>query len=345
MKGMVLAIWMPLLIPLLAVPLVRLLADRLAPRPASWLLAATGALLSGCSALALGLLTGPGLLRLHFVAAAEHLSPPLLRRMSPTPFPLACAAGLALAVTVGVSGWTLHRRLAALTRAATAAPSRRGGLAVLPDDRPDAYAVPGRPGTVVVTTGMLRALDAREREVLLAHERAHLSGRHHWFTVATDVAAVLHPALIALRAPLRYHLERWADESAADAVGDRRLVARTIARAALARDRAGASASPAAVFSATAGPVPRRVAALLAPPPRPSRLLPGMAAALVACVTLSGAGTVDAATDLNGTLEAMEIHHRPETTEALAGAHTGRAAFARQRTPSQIRLPRPARTQ
>lgn len=344
MKGMVVAVWIPLLIPLLAAPLVRVLAEHLAPRPASWLLAATGALLAGSATLSLGLLTGAGLLRLGFVAAAEHLSPPLLRRMSPTPLPLACAAGLALVVTVGVAGWTLHRRVTALRAAANATPSRRGGLAVLPDDLPDAYAVPGRPGTVVVTTGMLRALNAREREVLFAHECAHLSCRHHWFALVMDAAAALHPALIALRAPLRYHLERWADESAASALGDRRLVARAIARAALARDRAGARAAPPPVLSATAGPVPRRVAALLAAPPaRRPRLLPGIAAALVACMTLSGAGALDAATDLRGSMEAMEVHHH-----GVAGHRHGYGtvlATAGQRTPSQTRLPRPATTQ
>ncbi|WP_329462300.1 hypothetical protein [Streptomyces sp. NBC_01431] len=40
---------------------------------------------------------------------------------------------------------------------------------------PDAYALPGRPGTpgsVVVTRGMLRALPADKRQVLLARARA-----------------------------------------------------------------------------------------------------------------------------------------------------------------------------
>ncbi|MCO6003846.1 M56 family metallopeptidase [Actinoallomurus purpureus] len=342
---MVVDVWMPLLVPLLAVPLVRLLVDRLPPRPASWLLAATGAVLSGCTTLALCLLVGAGLVRLRFVAAAEHLSPLLLRRMSPIPVPLACAAGLALAVTLALAIGTLHRRLGALRLARKTARARPGTLAVLPDDLPDAYAVPGRPGSVVVTTGMLRALDAREREALLAHERAHLSGRHHWFTLAMDVAAVLHPALLALRTPLRYHLERWADESAACRCGDRRLVARAIARAALARKRAG-SPAPAggAVLSATAGPVPRRVAALLEAPPRRSRLLPGVAAALAACLTLSGAGALDAATDLHGSLEAVETHH---AHEGHRRAHRPRRLEARasQRTPSQTRLASPATAQ
>ncbi|GAA4604400.1 M56 family metallopeptidase [Actinoallomurus liliacearum] len=311
---MVLAVWMPLLMPLLAVPLIRLLTDRLSPRSASWLLAATGALLAGCTTLALLSLTGTGLLQIPFVAAIEHLSPFLLRRMSPVPVPVACAACTALAATLVLAARRLRRRLAALALARNAVRSRPGGLAVLPDDLPDAYAVPGRPGTVVVTTGMLRALDAREHDVLLAHEHAHLAGRHHWFTLAMDMATVVHPALTTLRAPLRYHLERWADESAADAVGDRRLVARAIARAALARSRAGVPGStPGPVLSATAGPIPRRVAALLTPPtPRRSRLLPGIATALAACLAMSGAGALDAATDLHGNMEAMEERHHPE---------------------------------
>ncbi|PYC65838.1 M56 family peptidase, partial [Streptomyces tateyamensis] len=39
-------------------------------------------------------------------------------------------------------------------------------LAVLDDDRADAYALPGRPGRIVVTAGMLRALPAPERAAL-----------------------------------------------------------------------------------------------------------------------------------------------------------------------------------
>ena len=44
---------------------------------------------------------------------------------------------------------------------------------VVPDGTADAYAVPGWPGRIVVTAGMLDALNPDERRVLLAHERAH----------------------------------------------------------------------------------------------------------------------------------------------------------------------------
>jgi len=190
-------------------------------------------------------------------------------------------------------------------RTADAAGTVAGDLTVLDDSAPDAYALPGRPGRpgrIVVTAGMLRALDPAEREALLAHERAHLAGRHHVFLGALALACACHPALWLLRAPLSYALERWADESAAWAVGDRRLAARAIGRAALAGRSAG---RPLAALSATAGPVPRRVAALLHPPaparlPRPPRLL---AAALAATLALSAASALHAAYDLHGAIE------------------------------------------
>ena len=313
--------WAPLLMPLLAVPIARLLAGKVAPCLASWLLAGTAAALAAGSTAALGLLVGAGLLHLPSVAASGDLSLTLLRRASPAAVPEACAGGLYLAVSLTFMAWTAQRRLADLSRARRAVRSGPGGLTVLAEDYPEAYAVPGRPGRVVVTAGMLRALGVREREVLFAHERAHLAYRHHWFNVVADLAAVLHPALRGLRAPLLYNLERWADESAVRAVGDRRLVARAIGRAALARAQAGPRPCPPATMpSATAGPVPRRVAALLAEaPPAGARLLPGVAAALVACLVSSVGGAYDAATDLHGRMEAVEAHADPGAAQrALA---------------------------
>lgn len=305
-----LAVWAPLLMPLLVVPLARLPDDRLPPRAASWLLAATMAGLAACSTLALALLAGDGLLRLPFVAAFGDLSLPLLRRVSPAAVPLACAAGPVLAVLAGLAARTARHRLAELARARRTVGAAGTGLAVLPEDFPDAYAVPGRPGRVVVTAGMLRVLGARDRQALLAHERAHLAGRHHWFVIVADIAAALHPALAVLRAPLQFQLERWADESAVQAVGDRRVVAHAIARAALAKNRAARTPGPRAVLAATAGPVPRRVAALLEEPAPPVRRgpLPGAALALAACLTVSCGGALDAATDLHGRMEAVETH-------------------------------------
>ncbi|MEV8475674.1 hypothetical protein [Streptomyces sp. NPDC051173] len=104
-------------------------------------------------------------------------------------------------------------------------------------------------------------------------------------------------------------MERWADEDAATHCGDRRHVARTIGKAALAtKNTPTRSRSTAAVLGIfgrrgplrTAGPVPRRVAALLAPP-LPARTLPPAATALVLAV--SALCVAEAAHDLHLLLE------------------------------------------
>jgi hypothetical protein len=335
------AVWAPLLMPVLAVPTARLLAGRVAPRLAVWLLAATAVTLALCSTAVLALFVGAGLLRLPFVAAAGDLSLPLMRRALPAPTPVTWVAAIYLVISVTLLVRAAQRRIIDLSGARRAVRAVAGGVTVTGEAYPDAYAVPGRPGHVVVTAGMLRALDGREREVLFAHERAHLACRHHRFSVAADLAATLHPALHGLRAPLLYNLERWADESAVRAVGDRRLVARAIGRAALARARAGRGPARTDVTpSATAGPVPRRVAALLAdtPPSARSRLLPGVALALAGCLVVSGGGAFDTATDLHGQVEAMETHDGPGPGPGLTGA-------CHQFTDRYTRLARPARVQ
>ncbi|WP_425589340.1 M48 family metalloprotease [Streptomyces siamensis] len=62
---------------------------------------------------------------------------------------------------------------------------------MLGDDRPDAFALPGGlrgAGRIVVTAGMLRALDGQEREALLGHERAHPTARHYPSQAAAQLA-------------------------------------------------------------------------------------------------------------------------------------------------------------
>lgn len=135
-------------------------------------------------------------------------------------------------------------------------PSMDAELVVLSDSAPAAYAVPGRPGHIVVSAGMLRLLDEDERRVLLAHERAHLRLRHHVYVRIADVAAGAVPVLRPLRDRVRFATERWADEAAVADVGDRTVVARAICRAALAGAPRGALAM------ATLG-VPDRLEALL----------------------------------------------------------------------------------
>ncbi|TSB24050.1 M56 family metallopeptidase [Streptomyces benahoarensis] len=299
-------VWVPLLAPFLAVPAARRLADALAPRRAAALLVCVAVGLAGCAAAALALLVIPGASYLPWVAAAGELLTPL------TDGPPAVTVGVSVAAAglLGASAAAVTVRLlghrADLRDARAQAGAVHGELAVVPDARPDAFALPGRPGRIVVTTAMLRALEPGERTALFAHERAHLRGRHHLLLAAVDLAARCHPALRGLRAPLGYALERIADEAAADAVGDRTLAARAVGRAALA---GGPAPRPRTVLAATAGPVPRRVAALLGremgarPAPRLRR---AVAAGLLLCLVTTGAAELSAADTLHAHIEVAQ---------------------------------------
>lgn len=152
-------------------------------------------------------------------------------------------------------------------------------LVVLPTAEPTAYALPGRPGHIVVSAGMLRALDPDERQVLLAHERAHLRHRHHRYLRVVDFASAVVPALRPLASRVRFATERWADEDAAAEVGDRGLVARAVTRAALVT---AAYPSPALAFGGLG--IPARVEALLDEPS--NRIGASIALAAVAAAAL-----------------------------------------------------------
>jgi Zn-dependent protease with chaperone function len=134
---------------------------------------------------------------------------------------------------------------------------------LLPDDRPEAFAVPGRPGRIVVTTGMREHLSPTELDAVIAHERAHLDAGHHRLVAIADLACVAHPALWWVSRHVGFLVERAADEQAAQAVGSRRTVAHAIGRASLA-------AAPAVGLGLSAagrgGAVPQRVASMLDPP-------------------------------------------------------------------------------
>ncbi|MFE5719621.1 M56 family metallopeptidase [Streptomyces erythrochromogenes] len=212
-----------------------------------------------------------GLFHVPFLASLEHVPLHQVMEVWPAVVPVACAAGAAMAVQLVllVRRWFRHRSLLKRAWLAAEEGATDGDLLVLADSDVDAFALPGyrgRPGRVVVTSGMLRTLKDGERDVLLAHERAHLEGRHHLLSAVVDLAAVVHPAVRSLRQSLDFHLERWADETAAAVVGDRRAAAAAIARAALAASsRSRTVGYP--LLSATSGPVPQRVAELLLPEP------------------------------------------------------------------------------
>jgi beta-lactamase regulating signal transducer with metallopeptidase domain len=168
----------------------------------------------------------------------------------------------------------------------------------------------------VVSGRLLDRLDTGRRAALIAHEQAHLAGRHHLFASVARLAAAANPMLLPVARSVEYTVERWADEHAAAVTGDRRLVAETIGQVALlatpGRRRAPAVAMGIVgqltqrVSVAWAGPVPRRVAALLACPPRRRTVL---VAASAAIVLLAGVSALEAARDLHALLELAQATH------------------------------------
>ncbi|MFJ7151530.1 M48 family metalloprotease [Streptomyces sp. NPDC100445] len=278
----------PLLAPLAAPPLARHALDRLRPVTALWVLTASCLALAAACVTALGVVVLTALLKIPAFASLGELVHPLRTFSDGVLVPAAAAAAGGLTVGVLTLGRSAVRQAGAFRAARTEAGRRpaAGDLSVVDSPHPDAYALPGRPHRIVVTTAMLRSLDAAEREALFAHERAHNAGGHHYFLAAAELAAHCHPALRAARATVRFAAERAADEAAATAVGDRRLTARAIARAALAGHDSHAP-RPVFVPGATTGPVPRRVAALLAPAGSRPRATRWIALLLAACAGLS----------------------------------------------------------
>jgi hypothetical protein len=229
---------------------------------------------------------------------------------------LLTAAAVAVAVVIRARARGLaesYRRAALMAPGGVTVPgSAAEAVVIVPGQAIEAYALPGSPGRIVVSGRLLAALDAPGQAALFAHERAHLAGRHHLFTTVAHLAAAANPLLLPVARAVDYTVERWADERAATVTGDRRLVAATIGRVALlapARPRRMRAASlaitgprsrPRAISLAWAGPVPRRVAALLAPPPRRQLALLAVAALLV---LIAGASAAEAARDLHALVE------------------------------------------
>ena len=308
-----LAVYVPLLVPLLAAAAARPLAGRLPPVAATWLLVLTAVALALASSAVLGMLALTALVRIPLVDSLGRMSGPVINAGDPASVPVAIAAGALLAAAVTVACRALWRRAAALAAAGREARELPGAgqVVVTDDETADAYTLPGMPCRIVITAGMLRALSQPERQVLLAHERAHASSLHYLFTTVARLAAAANPLLRPVAAAVGYTVERWADERAAAATGDRQLAARAIAHAALAAAAAPPRrpAAAAAVLGVAgiparmrpAGPVPRRVAALLRPPPQPQLLLLATAVILVA---VAGVSALEAAHDLHALLAA-----------------------------------------
>ena len=182
-----------------------------------------------------------------------------LRAMYATPGG-AAIAGLGLILTGAVAARTAltaasHLRTTgrqALRHAQTAwlvgQPEPALGAVLVEHPEPAAYCVSGRQPTVIVTTGALRALDDDQLDAVLAHERAHLAGRHHRLLAMAKIAGQVLPFLPLMRdadTQVARLVELHADDAATRASDPRSLATALVVLA------TGASPEPALAAAAT----------------------------------------------------------------------------------------------
>ncbi|KPN47092.1 M56 family metallopeptidase [Mycobacterium intracellulare] len=145
---------------------------------------------------------------------------------------LAGVAASALGVLgwrLGSSLWRARERSIGHAERARMIGRRIDGVDAVVVDAPEraAYCVAGRPDTIVVTSAALDALTDRHLHAVLAHERAHLTGRHHHVLAFARAlaAAVPRVALFSTGArEIARLLEMSADDAAARSHGSQTLL-------------------------------------------------------------------------------------------------------------------------
>ena len=134
------------------------------------------------------------------------------------------------------------------------------GAVLVEHSQPAAYCVAGRQPTVILTTGAVQALDPGQLDAVLAHERAHLAGRHHWLLAVARIGRQVLPFLPLMRdaeEQVARLVELHADDAAARG-RDPRLLATALVLLATA-------GSPAPALAAGATDSVQRIHRLLAP--------------------------------------------------------------------------------
>lgn len=160
----------------------------------------------------------PALVVFSYAVAVAWVLPLPLRRLSEpgvSPRLGLAATAFAAGIIMILLGWRYGRSLrrASVRTRVHAEAARitgypfegREAAFVLAATRPAAYCLPGRPPTIVLTTGALAVLDPEQLTAVLAHERAHLAGRHHLLLAVTRSLAAVAPPFRSSRAePVRW---------------------------------------------------------------------------------------------------------------------------------------------
>ncbi|MFC4852698.1 M56 family metallopeptidase [Actinophytocola glycyrrhizae] len=202
------------------------------PLITTWFVSMAGVLLAAVAAALVLLLPDHGpsgrlLAALHHCwSAVQHGSPPRVEEAAGIVGMTLLAAFACRLLVVSVRGlrWRTRRWQENLAVLRTVARPTSGSADVLwlAHERPLAFSMSGRPGVVVATDGLARHLAPDAVAAVVAHERAHLSGRHHLLVATADA---LHNALpfvpLFRRAPqaIRELVELAADVAAVRACG------------------------------------------------------------------------------------------------------------------------------
>jgi Zn-dependent protease with chaperone function len=172
-----------------------------------------------------------------------------------------------IAFCLGAERWAAarQRRRHRETLALIATTDPKTGATVVEHSAIAAYCLPGRHRMVVITSGAMNALDDRQLQAVLGHERAHLRGRHD-LVVAGALALERAFPRVAFFRHARTELTRLIELLADDAAStrtDRRSVATALVQLADA-------AVPGQALAASGGNLAGRVLRLLdAPRPLP----------------------------------------------------------------------------
>ncbi|WP_019484283.1 M56 family metallopeptidase [Arthrobacter sp. TB 23] len=136
-----------------------------------------------------------------------------------------------------------------------------GQFLILDHDDAAAYCLPGRKNEIVFTSAALGALNADQRAAVLAHEMAHLRGRHHLILATANAihrAFPRVPAFRIARTELQRLVEMDADDRAARS-SSRLTVATAVVRL------AEAGSTPAVALGAGGASALARVRRLASP--------------------------------------------------------------------------------
>jgi Zn-dependent protease with chaperone function len=134
------------------------------------------------------------------------------------------------------------------------------GAVLVEHPEPTAYCVAGRQPTVILTTGAVAALDPAQLQAVLAHERAHLAGRHHRLLAMARIGRRVLPFVPLMRdadIQVARLVELHADDAATRASDPRSLATALVVLA--------TAASPAPALAAAATDALQRIHRLLGP--------------------------------------------------------------------------------